>query len=149
MADTKTYSIAFKSTTLEPYWQALSDGSHPDVEYTDKQVYKKLPLEAALIVLKEFTDAPDKDLTVESVKEDFKASNPSMSDEVAQKIVTYYNGRRAIYEKLEELLKSGELEYEKIEIPEELNGFTTQEDDEEFKKSHTLEAWIEVKVEVK
>lgn len=149
MVDAKTYSIAFKSTILEPYWQALSDGSHPDVEYTDKQVYKKLPLEAALIVLKEFTDAPDKDLAIESVKEDFKDSNHAMSDEVAQKIVTYYNGRRAIYEKLEELLKSGELEYEKIEIPEELNGFTTQEDDEEFKKSHTIEAWIEVKAEDK
>ena len=147
MASTKTYSIAFKSTTLEPYWQALSDGSHPEIEYTDKQMYKKLPLEAALIVLKEFTDAPDQELTIKQVKEDFKSSNSGMSDKVAQKIADYYNGRRKIYENLKALLESRELEYEKVEIPEELNGFTTQEDDEEFEKSHSLEAWIEVRAE--
>jgi len=143
----KTYSIAMKSTVLEPFWQDLKDGSHPEIEYTDKQSYKKLNSEAALLVLKEFTDAPDQDLTLESVKDEFKDSNAAMSDEVAQKIANYYNGRKKIYEKLKELLESGELEYEKIDIPEELNGFTTQENDGEFEKSKSLEAWIEVRAE--
>ena len=143
----KTYSITMKSTTLEPFWQDLKDGSHPEVEYTYKQSYKKLNLEAALLVLKEFTDAPDEVLTLEMVKKDFEDSNSTMSDKVAQKIANYYNGRKKIYENLKELLEGGELEYEKVEIPEELNGFTTQEDDEEFEKSHSLEAWIEVRAE--
>lgn len=143
----KTYSITMKSSTLEPFWQDLKDGSHPEVEYSDKQSYKKLNVEAALLVLKEFTDAPDEVLTLKMVKEDFGYSNSTMSDKVAQKIADYYNGRKKIYENLRELLESGELEYEKVEIPEELNGFTTQEDDEEFEKSHSLEAWIEVRAE--
>ena len=143
----KTYSISMKSTVLEPFWQDLKDGSHPEVEYTDKQSYKKLNLEAALLVLKEFTDACDEDITVEMVKEDFESSNENMSDNVAKKIADYYNGRKKIYEKLKDLLESGELEYEKVEIPEELNGFTTQENDKEFEKSKTLEAWIEVRSE--
>ena len=143
----KTYSITMKSTMLEPFWQNLKDGSHPEIEYTDKQSYKKLNQEAALLVLKEFMDASDKELTLESVKEEFKSSNATMSDRAAQKIADYYNGRKKIYENLKELLESGELEYEKVEIPEELNGFTTQENDEEFEKSHSLEAWIEVRAE--
>lgn len=143
----KTYSITTKSTTLEPFWHDLKDGTHPEVEYTDKQSYKKLNLEAALIVLKEFTDAPDDDLTIEQVKKDLAKSNASMSDKDAQKIVDYYNGRKQIYLKLKELLESGELEYEKIDIPEELNEFTTQENGEEFNKMHSLEAWIEVRAE--
>lgn len=143
----KTYSITMKSTTLEPFWQDLKDGSHPEIEYTDKQSYKKLNQEAALLVLKEFTDAPNEVLTLESAKDEFKDSNAEMSDKVAQKIADYYNGRKKIYENLKELLESGELEHEKVEIPEELNGFTTQEDDEEFEKSHSLEAWIEVRAE--
>ena len=143
----KTYSISMKNTMLEPFWQNLKDGSHPEIEYTDKQAYKKLNLEAALLVLKEFIDAPDSNLTLESVKEDFKASNATMSDEVAQKIVNYYNGRKKIYDKLKDLLETGEFEYEKIDIPEELNGFTTQENDEEFEKTKILESWIEVRAE--
>ena len=143
----KTYSITMKSTTFEPFWQDLKDGSHPEVEHTDKQSYKKLNLEAALLVLKEITDAPDKVLTLEIVKEYFEDSNSTMSDKVAQKIADYYNGRQKIYENLKSLLESGDLEYEKIDIPEELNGFTTQENDEEFEKSHSLEAWIEVRAE--
>ena len=68
-----------------------------------------------------------------------------MSDRVAERIAKYYNGRKAIYEKLKNLLESGELEYEKVEIPEELNKFTTQEDDENIDKEQQLEAWIEVR----
>jgi hypothetical protein len=143
----KTYSITIKNTTLEPYWQDLKDGSNPEIEYTDKQSYKKLNLETALLVLKEIIDAPDSELTLNSVKEDFKFSNSSMSDGVAQKIVDYYNGRKKIYEDIKDLLESGEFEYEKIAIPEELNGFTTQENDEEFKKIQILEYWIEVRAE--
>lgn len=143
----KTYSMTMKSRVLEPFWQELKDGTHPEVEYTDKQTYKKLNLEAALVVLRELMDAPDEELGIEKVKKDFAAPGEKMSDDVAQKIVEYYNGRKKIYDNLKELLESGELEYERVEIPEELNGFTTQENDEEFKKCHTIEAWIEVRSE--
>ena len=143
----KTYSITVKNTTLEPYWYVLKDGSNPEIEYTNKQSYKKLNLETALLVLKEIIDVPDSELTLNSVKEEFKSSNSSMSDGVAQKIADYYNGRKKIYEDIKDLLESGEFEYEKIAIPEELNGFTTQENDEEFKKTQTLESWIEVRAE--
>ncbi len=142
-----TYSVTMKSVALEPFWQALADGSHPEVEYIDKQSYKKLNLEAALLVLREFVDPPEEDVTVESVKKSFIDSNSVMSDKTAQKIVDYYNGRKKIYEHLKELLESGELEYEKHVIPEELYGFTTQEDDEDFGKTHSLEYWIEIKAE--
>lgn len=143
----KTYKITSKNTTLEPYWREIKDGTHPEIEYTDEQTYRKLGLEVALDVLKELIDAPDADLTLAQVKEDFSRSNATMSDGVAQKIVDYYNGRREIYLKLKTILKSGELVHEKVEIPEELNGFTTQEVDEDFSKSHTLEAWIEIEAE--
>lgn len=143
----RTYSITMKSSALEPFWQALADGSHPEVEYTDKQAYKKLSQEAALLVLREFVDPPEEDVTIESVKKSFTDSNSVMSDKTAQKIVDYYNGRKKIYEHLKELLESGELEYEKVEIPEELYGFTTQEKDEDFEKTHSLEYWIEVRAE--
>jgi len=140
----KTYTITTKCTTLEPYWQALKDESHPEIEYTDKQTYKKLPEEAAKLVLNEFLDAPDHAMTLEEVKKEFFDSNETMSDGVAQKIANYYNGRKAIYDKLVALL-GDEFEYEKVEIPEEYNGFTTQENDEDFKKSHQLEAWVEIR----
>lgn len=100
-----------------------------------------------MLVLKEFTDAPDSDLTIEQVKKDFAESNDYMSDEVAQKIAVYYNGRRQIYLKLKRLLEDPSFEIEKVEIPEECNCFTTIENDKDFKKSHQIEAWIEVRAE--
>lgn len=142
----KTYTITTKCTMLEPYWQALKDGSHPEIEYTDKQVYRKLPEEAAKMVLNEFLDAPDHEMTLEEAKKEFFDSNQTMSDETAKKIVDYYNGRKSIFDNLVSLL-GDEFEYEKVAIPEELNGFTTQENDTEFEKGHTLEAWIEVRTE--
>lgn len=142
----KSYTITTKCTTLEPYWQALKDGSHPEIEYTDKQVFRKLPEEAAKMVLNEFLDAPDHEMTVEEVKKKFFDSNQNTSDEAAKKIVDYYNGRKSIFDNLVAFL-GDEFEYEKVVIPEELNGFTTQKNDIEFEKSHTLEAWIEVRAE--
>lgn len=147
MEKKKTYRITTKTRFLEPFWQELKDGSHPTVEYMDKQSYRNLNVEAALLVLKEFIDSPDEDLSLEDVKKEFYESNRGMSDRVAERIAKYYNGRKAIYEKLKNLLESGELEYEKVEIPEELNKFTTQEEDEDIDKEQQLEAWIEVKVE--
>ena len=144
MEKKKTYRITTKTRFLEPFWQELKDGTHPIVEHADKQSYRKLDLEAALLVLKEFTDCPDKELTLDDVKKEFYRSNNNMSDQVAASIAKYYNGRKAIYDKLRSLLESGELEYEKIEIPEELNKFSTQEDDD-LSKEQQLEAWIEVR----
>ena len=147
MEKKKTYRITTKTRFLEPFWPELKDGSHPTVEYMDKQSYGNLNVEAALFVLKEFIDSPNEDLSLEDVKKEFYESNRGMSDRVAERIAKYYNGRKAIYEKLKNLLESEELEYEKVEIPEELNKFTTQEDDEDIDKEQQLEAWIEVKVE--
>lgn len=142
----KTFMITTKSTYLEPYWQALSDGSHPEIEYTDKQTYRKLPREAAILVLKEFFDAPDEDMTIEDTKREFSGTDRVMSDQTASKIVAYYNGRKALYEKLLSLIDDN-FEYEKMDIPESLNGFTTVDDDKEFEKTHQIEAWVEVKAE--
>lgn len=143
----KTYRIDAKSVWLEPYWQALKDGSHPEVEYTDKQTYKKLSKETTVLVLREFFDVPDKKMTIEDVKKEFASSTAGMSDETAKKIARYYNGRKDIFDKIVSLLDDESFEQFREEIPAELNGFTTQDKDEEYQKTQCLESWIEVRAE--
>lgn len=142
----KTYALTTKNTWLQPYWNALLDGSKPEIEYSNKDSYKKLSEETLKLVLKDVIDPPDHEMTIAEVKKEFAYSNEVMSDKVAQRIVSYHNGRKAIYERLLDLI-GDDFEYEKMVIPEECNGFTTQENDEEFTKNRQLEAWIEIRAE--
>ena len=146
----KTFSITSKITNLEPYWNSLKDGSRPLIEYASKDVYRKLNKETAILVLKEILDAPEVDyLTIDGAKRAFGHDdvNGGMSDSIAEKIVNYYNGRKEILKKLEDLLEDVSFEHVKLDLPEELNGFTTIEDDEDFAKIKQLEAYIEVEAE--
>lgn len=142
----KHFSIISKITNLEPYWNSLKDGTRPLVEFTSKDVYRKLNKETAILVLEEILDAPDKYLTIEGVKESFADHivSKDMPDHVAEKIAKYYNGRKEILNRIEDLLEDESFERVKIDIPEELNGFTTLENDEDFEKIKQLEAYIEI-----
>lgn len=142
----KTFSITYNNVNLEPYWNSLKDGTRPLVEFTSKDVYRKLNKETAILVLEEILDAPDKYLTIEGVKESFADHivSKDMPDHVAEKIAKYYNGRKEILNKIEDLLEDESFERVKIDIPEELNGFTTLENDEDFEKIKQLEAYIEI-----
>lgn len=142
----KTFSITYNNVNLEPYWIVLKDGTRPLIEFTTKNVYRKLNKETAILVLEEILDAPDKYLTIDGVKESF-ANNVvarDISNRVAEKIAKYYNGRKDILNRIEDLLEDESFERVKIDIPEELNGFTTIENDEDFKKTKQLEAYIEI-----
>lgn len=142
----KTFSITYNNVNLEPYWNSLKDGMRPLVEFTSKDVYRKLNKETAILVLEEILDAPDKYLTIEGVKESFADHivSKDMPDHVAEKIAKYYNGRKEILNRIEDLLEDESFERVKIDIPEELNGFTTLENDEDFEKIKQLEAYIEI-----
>lgn len=142
----KTFSITYNNVNLEPYWNSLKDGTRPLVEFTSKDVYRKLNKETAILVLEEILDAPDKYLTIEGVKESFADHivSKDMPDHVAEKIAKYYNGRKEILNRIEDLLEDESFERVKIDIPEELNGFTTLENDEDFEKIKQLEAYIEI-----
>lgn len=142
----KTFSITYNNVNLEPYWNSLKDGTRPLVEFTSKDVYRKLNKETAILVLEEILDAPDKYLTIEGVKESFADNivSKDMPDHVAEKIAKYYNGRKEILNRIEDLLEDESFERVKIDIPEELNGFTTLENDEDFEKIKQLEAYIEI-----
>ncbi len=146
----KTFSITYSNVNLEPYWNSLKDGTRPLVEFTSKDVYRKLNKETAILVLEEILDAPDKYLTIEGVKESFADHSVSkdMPDHVAEKIAKYYNGRKDILKRIEDLLEDESFERVKIDIPEELNGFTTIENDEDFERIKQLEAYIEVETVV-
>ena len=142
----KTFSITYNNVNLEPYWNSLKDGTRPLVEFTSKDVYRKLNKETAILVLEEILDAPDKYLTIEGVKESFADHivSKDMPDHVAEKIAKYYNGRKEILNRIEDLLEDESFERVKIDIPEELNGFTTLENDEDFEKIKQLEAYIKI-----
>lgn len=142
----KTFSITYNNVNLEPYWNSLKDGTCPLVEFTSKDVYRKLNKETAILVLEEILDAPDKYLTIEGVKKSFADHivSKDMPDHVAEKIAKYYNGRKEILNRIEDLLEDESFERVKIDIPEELNGFTTLENDEGFEKIKQLEAYIEI-----
>lgn len=142
----KTFSITYNNVNLEPYWNSLKDGTRPLVEFTSKDVYRKLNKETAILVLEEILDAPDKYLTIEGVKKSFADHivSKDMPDHVAEKIAKYYNGRKEILNRIEDLLEDESFERVKIDIPEELNGFTTLENDEDFEKIKQLEAYIEI-----
>lgn len=142
----KTFSITYNNVNLKPYWNSLKDGTRPLVEFTSKDVYRKLNKETAILVLEEILDAPDKYLTIEGVKESFADHivSKDMPDHVAEKIAKYYNGRKEILNRIEDLLEDESFERVKIDIPEELNGFTTLENDEDFEKIKQLEAYIEI-----
>lgn len=142
----KTFSITYNIVNLEPYWNSLKDGTRPLVEFTSKDVYRKLNKETAILVLEEILDAPDKYLTIEGVKKSFADHivSKDMPDHVAEKIAKYYNGRKEILNRIEDILEDESFERVKIDIPEELNGFTTLENDEDFEKIKQLEAYIEI-----
>lgn len=101
-------------------------------------------------VIRDTVDAPSSELTLEAVHKDFDSHSRVLSDQAAQRIAEYYNGRlelmKRIKDDLEQLLPSLNAQTFMYNIPEKYNSFTTEDPEDDGFQSAQNKAYIKIEV---
>lgn len=140
-----SYRIKYFTECQEQCYQTASKELCRHTNFDEFVVESK---EACIDVIKDFLDAPLKELTDEEIQNDFGGHNLKLSKQKIKEIQAYYNGRYVLCQKiLDKIEKStGVSKWSQLySIPEHLNTFRTIDDDEdEFKQ---IDAYIEIEYE--
>jgi len=132
----KKYSITYHNEFDEKYYNADERCIHRSEEQ-----YSDISKEVCLDALKSFLDAPDEELTEDSIRKDFGSIHHPISEDDVQKIKTFYNGRKELYGKiLKEFDTIGSVPA-RFNIPEKFNMWSFDEDD-----TKQVSSYIEIRM---
>jgi len=136
-----TYRIKLHNDWTEPY---KYDGKAVKSRRVENTEYVVDDADAAKAIIRDFFDAPDKEMTVEDVQAMF--CEPARTDPVPEKrlveIRDYYNWRLSAMKDMFGDIDSGRVGLFRRDIPYAYNHFTTFEEDEQDESQN--EAYISV-----
>lgn len=136
-----TWTIKYVNEFVEPYYSTKDNTRNRHLNSEEWEVSNS---DLAIQVLRDFLDAPNEELTVEQIKEDFK--QPDVEESKYVQIKNYYNGRLALFKQAEvDILSFRDSEGAdektfRYDIPPEYNSFAMHDSDECEQK----QAYIEV-----
>lgn len=92
------YVITYKYSCKEPYSYKMNESCV--VEHSNSETYSVEDVNACKDIIKNLLDIPITELSLDEVKKDFSSIDCQISEENANTILQYYNGRLEFYNKL-------------------------------------------------
>ncbi len=142
------YTITLFNKWKRPYFYAESKSNENStcIE-TSYNSYETTDLDLCKQIIKDFLDAPEAELSLDAVRQEFSSPRYDISESKLVAIQNFYNGRLGMYNTIIrqiELLESNEVFCKKYNIPYEYNYFSVEGDRIEEEQ---IEAFIELRIE--
>lgn len=142
------YTITLFNKWKRPYFYAESKSNEnlACIE-TSYNSYETTDLDLCKQIIKDFLDAPEAELSLDAVRQEFSSPRYDISESKLVAIQNFYNGRLGMYNTIMrqiELLESNEVFCKKYNIPYEYNYFSVEGDRIEEEQ---IEAFIELRIE--
>ena len=142
------YTITLFNKWKRPYFysESKSNENSACIE-TSYNSYETTDLDLCKQIIKDFLDAPEAELSLDAVRQEFSSPRYDISESKLVAIQNFYNGRLGMYNTIIrqiELLESNEVFCKKYNIPYEYNYFLVEGDRIEEEQ---IEAFIELRIE--
>lgn len=139
------YVIKTFNDWTHPYF--FSEGDKRPIREKETVEQETDSADLAVTIVKDWLDAPDRDMTHDDVRKEFDSDIRRIGDEYVTQIMNYYNGRRALFLRFkEEFSNIGPGGVLKYPIPYELNHFETEPFDPDYNETQN-EAYFQVSAE--
>lgn len=121
------YRVKTFNDWTRPY-SFMSDGDGQTVRERQTDEYETDDADLAVSIVRDWLDAPDRDMTEDDVRKQFDSPSRRVEDRYITGIMNYYNGRLRIFEKFKKDFENAtEGAAMKYDIPYELNHFETDD----------------------
>lgn len=112
------------------------DGDVSPVRNKETNEYETDSAETVRKIVKDWLDAPDREMTAEDVHREYDYETRVVQDEYVAQIMKYYNGRKAVYEKFCAELDAAEAgSVLRYDLPYELCHFETEQVEDSFNET--------------
>lgn len=142
------YTITLFNKWKRPYFYTESKlNENSTCIETNYNSYETTDLDLCKQIIKDFLDAPEAELSLDAVRQEFSSPSYDISESKLVAIQNFYNGRLGMYNTIMrqiELLEPNEVFCKKYNIPYEYNYFSVEGDET---KEEQIEAFIELRIE--
>jgi hypothetical protein len=143
------YTITLFNKWKRPYFYTVKSESNKNSTCIDTSYnsYETTDLDVCKQIIKDFLDAPETELSLDAIRQEFSSPNYNISENKLVAIQNFYNGRLGMYNTIMrqiELLEPNEEFCKKYNIPYKYNYFSVECDET---NEEQIDAFIELRIE--